>query len=506
MTKVSWKSVGMAGLAVAIAVSMASLLAARGTAAAPVNSVQIEPAAAVVAPGGAVSVNVVAGAPATKLGGWQLLVSFDKTVVEPADLVSPCLGTVSECVVLPGGDAVRVQGFSQSGLSGTVTLAEIPFRAVGAAGSSTAVSIQVVEFIDVADGSATNPAVTGGTITIQATPTPPTCYTLSTGVNPPGSGYVSADPASSGGCSYGQYGPGSSVQLTGVANSGWQFQNWSGDCSGAANPTAVTMTGDKSCTANFTDNTISIMNYTIAQGGSVTVAVNASVSPELLGAANVEVDYDPAVIDATGCTRDPGFDSGDCNPNFGNDGTNPDTVIVLVSDPQGASGDLHLADITFQAVGPSGACSALHIRVNTFVSGLVSPMAYTTSDGQICIAATPAPTHTATPMPTPTHAATPTHTLSPSPTPSPAPEPQFSNGDIDCDGDVDSVDALKVLRHVAGMSVSQIDPCPDIGSTAALGGSAPEPLLAGVGLTGAVALAVGALVIGNRRRREDAEE
>lgn len=37
-------------------------------------------------------------------------------------------------------------------------------------------------------------------------------------------------------------------------------------------------------------------------------------------------------------------------------------------------------------------------------------------------------------------------------------------GDVDCDGDVDSVDALKVLRHVAGLSVSQTEPCADIGT------------------------------------------
>jgi hypothetical protein len=36
-------------------------------------------------------------------------------------------------------------------------------------------------------------------------------------------------------------------------------------------------------------------------------------------------------------------------------------------------------------------------------------------------------------------------------------------GDVDCDGDVDSVDALKVLRHVAALSVPQMEPCTDIG-------------------------------------------
>jgi hypothetical protein len=38
------------------------------------------------------------------------------------------------------------------------------------------------------------------------------------------------------------------------------------------------------------------------------------------------------------------------------------------------------------------------------------------------------------------------------------------HGDVDCDNDVDSVDALKVLRHVANLPVSQPSGCPAIGS------------------------------------------
>lgn len=37
-------------------------------------------------------------------------------------------------------------------------------------------------------------------------------------------------------------------------------------------------------------------------------------------------------------------------------------------------------------------------------------------------------------------------------------------GDDDCDGDVDSVDALKTLRHVASLPVSQTQPCPIMAS------------------------------------------
>jgi uncharacterized repeat protein (TIGR02543 family) len=41
------------------------------------------------------------------------------------------------------------------------------------------------------------------------------------------------------------------VQLSGVANSGYQFDNWSGAVNGTNNPVTVTMDGDKTVTANF---------------------------------------------------------------------------------------------------------------------------------------------------------------------------------------------------------------------------------------------------------------
>jgi hypothetical protein len=35
--------------------------------------------------------------------------------------------------------------------------------------------------------------------------------------------------------------------------------------------------------------------------------------------------------------------------------------------------------------------------------------------------------------------------------------------DVDCNGDSNSIDALKVLRHSAGLSVQQMQPCEPVG-------------------------------------------
>lgn len=57
--------------------------------------------------------------------------------------------------------------------------------------------------------------------------------------------------------------------------------------------------------------------------------------------------------------------------------------------------------------------------------------------------------------------------LTPPPTPTPTATPPSGihlQGDVDCDGVVSAVDALKVLRFVAGLAVVQTEPCPDIGT------------------------------------------
>ena len=43
-------------------------------------------------------------------------------------------------------------------------------------------------------------------------------------------------------------------------------------------------------------------------------------------------------------------------------------------------------------------------------------------------------------------------------------EPDVLSGDVDCSGAVNSIDGLKLLRHVAGLDVAQSEPCPDIGT------------------------------------------
>jgi PKD repeat protein len=73
----------------------------------------------------------------------------------------------------------------------------------------------------------------------------PTQYTLTT--NTVGQGSITLDPTG------GTYDEGTIVTPNAVPGSGWQFDNWSGDLSGTANPTTITMNSNKTVTANFSE-------------------------------------------------------------------------------------------------------------------------------------------------------------------------------------------------------------------------------------------------------------
>jgi len=96
-------------------------------------------------------------------------------------------------------------------------------------------------------------------------------YTLTVNVSPSSSGSVSKSPNQS------TYAYGAQVILTATPNSGYTFNNWTGDVTGATNPVNVTMNGNKSTTVNFSaiTETISIPS---APSGPTTGTTGSSYS------------------------------------------------------------------------------------------------------------------------------------------------------------------------------------------------------------------------------------
>lgn len=132
--------------------------------------------------------------------------------------------------------------------------------------------------------------------------------------------------------------------------------------------------------------TLSIGSGDVTPGGSITVPLVASLGRETLGAVTVEIEYDPAVVDATGCSRDPGgvLDLAMCNANMA-----AGKVGLTAVSTAGVSGDVVLAKVTFRAVGSVGESSELKLTAGTFADPAGQPLGTTVEDGQITIRGDP---------------------------------------------------------------------------------------------------------------------
>ncbi len=95
----------------------------------------------------------------------------------------------------------------------------------------------------------------------------PVQYSLT--VNVVGNGSVTKSPDQA------TYDYGTVVTLTPQPAVGWSFSGWSGDLSGSANPAAITMDGNKTVTATFTQNQYTL-TLNIVGNGSVTKVPNQS--------------------------------------------------------------------------------------------------------------------------------------------------------------------------------------------------------------------------------------
>ena len=125
--------------------------------------------------------------------------------------------------------------------------------------------------------------------------------------------------------------------------------------------------------------------------------------------------------------------------------------LVVFTDDQGNAN----LDVTFDATVPAGEV------ITSTATTLVALM--DTSEFSGCVLVT-----TATPTPTPTASHTPGPTSTATPTATPA--GKRMQGDVQCDDDVDTVDALQQLRDVAGLEVFQEPGCPEIGLSSSAAG------------------------------------
>jgi uncharacterized repeat protein (TIGR02543 family) len=150
-----------------------------------------------------------------------------------------------------------------AGANGTLT-GDTP-QTVNYGGSGTAVTAVPnagYHFVDWSDSSTDNPRTdTNVTANLSVTANfAQNTFTLD--VTALGSGTVIKNPDQA------TYPSDSTVELTATAAPGWTFSGWSGDASGSSNPLDVTMDGNKSITATFTQITYTL-DVTIIGNGAI---------------------------------------------------------------------------------------------------------------------------------------------------------------------------------------------------------------------------------------------
>lgn len=120
-----------------------------------------------------------------------------------------------------------------------------------------------------------DPSVTVARIDVDNAITGP-CFTLTTGANPALGGSVTVNTPQN--C-IGGFTPGTVVSITAVSNTGYTFSNWSGDTTDTNATTTLTMTSNKTATANFSENCYMLNTITSpVAGGSVALGTAQNCS------------------------------------------------------------------------------------------------------------------------------------------------------------------------------------------------------------------------------------
>jgi hypothetical protein len=159
-----------------------------------------------------------------------------------------------------------------------------------------------------------------------------------------GNGDVTKDPDQA------SYADGTPVTLEAIPDDGWSFHEWDGDLTGSVNPTTITMDGDKTVTATFTQNEYALTINTV---GSGSVDKNPDQATYHLG-DSVQLTANPEV----GSTFS-GW-SGDLGGS-----TNPENLIIDADPEVTATFSQIQYQVTFQQSGLSGDASGTVLTVGS---------------------------------------------------------------------------------------------------------------------------------------------
>jgi hypothetical protein len=133
---------------------------------------------------------------------------------------------------------------------------------------------------------------------------------------------------------------------------------------------------------------VSIGNFNVAPGGTVTGSLIASGVTNL-GSATVNLTYNPSVVIVTWVS------AGSVNalnvPAY-NINNVTGVVQIIANNPSGKSGNVIIANITFQAAGSAGQSCPLNIAIREFIDSGFNPITASPTNGSFIITGTPTTT------------------------------------------------------------------------------------------------------------------
>ena len=245
------------------------------------------------------------------------------------------------------------------------------------------------------------------------------CYRLTLDHTGEG-GDPTANPTNSDGCANSQYVAGESITLTPHPATGHHLDHFTGTGDPASSGLTMPASTHTAAAHYAPDGSamVQVGSGTVAPGGTIRVPVKILGIPgDGLGAATIEIHFDPAVVEVLDCAPDPkdAYDSALCNSREG-------SVSLTAISAKGVPGDSLLAEITFGAVGWDGDRTALDAVVTTFAGPGGEPVAVGVHDGEVLVSAV--------------------------------------TGDVNCDSSVNAVDALFILQREIGLRPNRSDTCP----------------------------------------------
>ena len=314
------------------------------------------------------------------LGAANVTLFYDYSVIQPTTCtVDSALTGVCNTTV---NGQIQFNGLSTSGLQGEFDLIEVDFQAVGQENDSSSLDLSTTVFADL-DGQTLSVAAQDGSATIGQALGDTSCDNLVDVVDalyilqydvasrrvanscPLPSGTLQLDH-----CDVNNDNRCTSVDALFVLQCDVDVSNTFCPARFPAPPSA-----NKQATDSAGGAIIEVGSYSVSSSSTVNVPVSVNLGDNELGAATIQLRFDPTIVQVTACQVANSL-VGECNADNANG-----LISFNALSTAGVTGNMTLADITWQ--GTSSGTSLLDVSIQTFANPTGQTIAVSDIDGEV---------------------------------------------------------------------------------------------------------------------------